>query len=73
MWIYRVMAIFSNSVQAIEFRRVSPNGLIRAVSSQEVTLSPEGYHLIRILIEENHEVLFKVVKDFLVLPKPSLL
>ncbi len=39
MWIYQGMGVLSNLVQAIEFRRISPNGFIKAVSSQEVTLA----------------------------------
>jgi hypothetical protein len=69
MWIYRMTGVLSNLVQAIEFRRISPNGFIRAMSFQKVTFSPEGYHLIRVLSQEKHITLFKVVKDLSVLPK----
>jgi hypothetical protein len=65
--------VFSNSVQAIELCRVSPNGFIRAVNSQEVTLSSKGYHSIRVLVEEKQGAFLKVARDLLVLPKPSLL
>lgn len=73
MWIYRVTRISSNLVQAIEFRKVSPNDLIRAMSLQEVTLFPEVYHSIRVLAQEKHKPPFKVVRDLSVLPKSSLL
>jgi hypothetical protein len=72
-WIYRVMGVFSHLVKAIEFHMISPNNLIRTVSFQEVTLSPEGYHLVRVLSQEKHGALFKVVKDLSVLPKSTLL
>ncbi len=63
--------VLSNLVKAIEFRRISPNGLIRVMSFQELTLSPEGYHLIKILFQEKHGTPFKVVKDLSMLPKFS--
>jgi hypothetical protein len=43
------------------------------VSTQEVTFSPDNYHLTRVLVQEKHEALFKVIRDLLVLPKSSLL
>jgi hypothetical protein len=45
-WIYRIAEVLPNLVKAIEFHRISPNGLIRVVNSQEVTLSLAGYHLV---------------------------
>jgi hypothetical protein len=47
-WIYRVTKVLSHLVKAIEFYMISPSGLIKAVSFQEVTLSVEGYHLVRV-------------------------
>jgi hypothetical protein len=67
-----VAEVLPNLVKAIEFHRVSPNGLIRVVSFQEVTLSPASYHLVRVIIQKKHRALFKVVKDFSVLPKSIL-
>jgi hypothetical protein len=43
------------------------------VSSQEVTLSPENYHLTRVLVQEKYEAPFKAIRDLSVLPKSSLL
>lgn len=67
-----MIRVSSNLVQAVEYCRVSPNDFIRAVNSQEVTLSPEGYHLIRVLVQEKREAPFKVAKDLPAPPKPSL-
>jgi hypothetical protein len=38
-----------------------------------VTLSPKGYHLIRVLSQEKHGATFKVVRDLSVLPKSTFL
>jgi hypothetical protein len=59
-------------VQAIEFQRVTPTGLIRAANSQVITFSPEGYHLIRVLSQERHKAPFRIAREFPSLTKPSL-
>ncbi len=38
-WIYHVTGVTPNMVQAIEFQKVTPTGLIRVVNSQVITLS----------------------------------
>ncbi len=43
------------------------------MNSQKVTFSHQGYHLIRVLIQEKHKAPFKVARDFPVLSKPFLL
>jgi hypothetical protein len=71
-WIYyRVTGVSPNLVQAREYRRVSPNGLIRAENPQEVTLCPESYHLIRVLIQEKHGPLSRWPEIFLPFPNPQ--
>ncbi len=65
--------VHSNLVKSIEFPKISPNGLIKAMNFQEVTLSLEGYHSIKVLSQEKHRAPFKVVKNLSVLPKSSLL
>jgi hypothetical protein len=57
-------------VQAIEFQRVTPTGLIRAANSQVITFSPEGYHPIRVLSQEKHGALFRVAGELPSLTKP---
>ncbi len=71
-WIYRMAEVLPHLVKTIEFRRFSPNGLIKVMNCQEVTLSPASYHSIRVLSQEKHGALFKVVKDFFLLPKSTL-
>jgi hypothetical protein len=68
-WVFRVAKVLPNLVKAIESRRISPNGLIRDVISEHVTLSPVGYHSIRVLFPKKHEVPFRVVRDLSALPK----
>jgi hypothetical protein len=72
-WVYHVTRVTPNTVQAIEFQRVTPTGLIRAANSQVITLSPEGYHPIRVLYQERHGAPYKVAKEFPSLTKLPLL
>ncbi len=67
-WNYQMAEVLPNLVKAIEFHKISPNSLIRVVSSQEVTFSPACHHSIRVLFQEKHEVPFIMVKDFSALP-----
>jgi hypothetical protein len=71
-WIYRVAEVLPNLVKAIEFRKISSKSLIIAMSSQEVTFSPVGYILVRVLFQTKHGAPFKVVKDFSALPKSTI-
>ncbi len=48
-WVYHVTRVTPNTVQAVEFQKVTPIGIIRAANSQVITLSPKGYHPIRVL------------------------
>ncbi len=51
---------------------VIPTGLIRAVNSQVITLSFEGYHPIKVLSQEKHGTPFKVARELPSLTKPPL-
>jgi hypothetical protein len=51
-----------NTVQVVEFQRVNPTGLMRVANSQVITLSPKGYHPIRVLSQKKHETPFRVAK-----------
>ncbi len=72
-WVYHVTGVTSNTLQAVEFQRVTPTGLIRVANSQVITLSLEGYHPIKVLSQERHEAALRVAKEFLSLTKPPLL
>jgi len=61
--------VLPNLVKTIKFRRISPNDLIRAVSSQEVTLSPVGYHLVRFLFQEKQGGPFQSGQKLLYTPQ----
>jgi hypothetical protein len=72
-WVYHVTGITFNTVQAVEFHRVTPTGFIRAANSQVITLSPEGYHPIKVLSQEKHGPSFRVAKELPSFTKPPLL
>jgi hypothetical protein len=72
-WIYHVTGVTPNTVQANEFQRVIPTGFIRAMNSQVITLSPEGYHPIRVLLQERHGAPYIVAKEFPSLTKLPIL
>jgi hypothetical protein len=62
-WIYHVTNVTPNTVQTIEFQKVTPISLIRVANSQVITRSPEGYHPIRVLFQERHEAPYKVARE----------
>jgi hypothetical protein len=72
-WVSHVIGVTPNTVQAVEFQRVTPTGLIRIANSQVITLSPEGYHLIKVLSQKRHGAPLRVAKEFPSLTKPPLL
>jgi hypothetical protein len=49
---------------------VTPTGLIRVANSQVITLSPQGYHPIRVLSQERHRAPLRVAKKFYHSPSP---
>jgi hypothetical protein len=71
--LYHVTGVTPNTVQAIEFQRVTPTGLIRAANSQVITLSLEGYHLIMVLFQERHGAPYKVAWELPTFTKLPLL
>jgi hypothetical protein len=72
-WVYHVTRVTPNMVQAVEFQKVTPIGLIRSANSQMITFSPEGYHPIRVFSQERHEASLRVAKEFPSVNKPPLL
>jgi hypothetical protein len=52
---------------------VTPTGLIKVVNSHVITLSPEGYHPIRVLTQERHKALLRVARELPSFTKPPLL
>ncbi len=73
-WVYHVIGVTPNTVQAVEFQRVTPISLIKvANSSQVITFSPKGYHPIKVLSQERHGAPLRVAKELPSLTKPPLL
>jgi hypothetical protein len=70
-WVYHVTQASPNTVEAIEYQRISRSGLIKGTSHQEVTLSTKGYHPIMVLRQERHGSPFKVARELLVPTKPT--
>jgi len=60
-------------VQVVEFQKVTATGLIKAANSQVITLSPKGYHPIRVLAQKRHEAPLRVARELPSLTKPPLL
>jgi hypothetical protein len=58
-----------NTIQTIEFQKISHNGIIKVTSFQEITLSIEGFHPIRMLMQERHIAPLKVARELLALTK----
>jgi hypothetical protein len=69
-WVYHVTRVTPNMVQAVEFQKVTPTSLIRAANSQVITLSLEGYHLIKVFSQERHEASLRIAKELPSLTKP---
>jgi hypothetical protein len=72
-WVYHVTGVTPNTVQVAEFQRVTPTGLIRAMNSQVITFSLEGYHPIKVLSQERHEAQLRVARELSSFTKPPLL
>jgi hypothetical protein len=71
-WVYHVTEVTPDTMQAVEFQKVTPTSLIKATNSQVITLSPEGYHPFRILSQERHGAPFIVARELPSLTKPPL-
>jgi hypothetical protein len=72
-WEYHVIGVTPNTVQAVEFQKVTPIGFIKVANSQVITFSPEGYHPIRVLSQERHGALLRVARELPSFTKPPLL
>jgi hypothetical protein len=53
-----------------KIREGHPTGLIRATNSQVITLSPKGYHPIRVLSQERYGAPLRVARELPSLTKP---
>jgi hypothetical protein len=71
--VYHVTGVTPNTLQVVEFQRVTLTSLIRVANSHVITISPEGYHPIKVLSQERHGDPLKVAREFPSLTKPPLL
>jgi hypothetical protein len=72
-WVYHVTGVTPNTVQAIEFQKVTPTSLIKTTKSQVINLSLESYHPIRVLSQERHGAPLRIAREFPSFTKPPLL
>jgi hypothetical protein len=64
-WIYYVLEPHRGTTKAIEFKKITPSGLIQATSHTAITLSTKGYRPVKILSQDKHGSTLKVVRDAL--------
>ncbi len=62
-WVYYVMDALPDKVLALEFKRASANGQLRATSYQVHPLPHTNLSLVRVLSQERHDASLKVAGD----------
>jgi hypothetical protein len=62
-WVYYVLESLPNMVIALEFRRISDSGQIRATSHQKPSLLLDNHISVRVLSQEGHGATFRVARD----------
>jgi hypothetical protein len=62
-WIYYVLEPHRGTAKAIEFKKITPSGLIQATTHTTITFSTKGYRLVRILSQDKHGSTLKVARD----------
>jgi hypothetical protein len=67
-WIYYVLEPHRGTAKVIEFKKITPSGLIQATTHTAITLSTKGYRPVRILSQDKHDSTLKVARDT---PTPS--
>jgi hypothetical protein len=50
-------------VKAVEYKRITDNGLIQAAGRQEVTLPTKGFNFIRVFTQMKHGATLKVARE----------
>jgi hypothetical protein len=63
VWIYFVLQPHRDTTEAIEFKKITPSGLIRATSHTAITFITKGYRPVRILSQDKHDSTLKVARD----------
>jgi len=72
-WIYYVFEPHRGTAKAIEFKKITPSGLIQATTHTAITLSTKGYRPVRILSQDKHSSTLKVARDAPTLGKSPLI
>jgi hypothetical protein len=67
-WVYLVLKCTPNKANAIEFKKVTPNGRLQVTTHQPLTISTTNYCPVRVLSQENLGSTFKMARD---LPVPG--
>ncbi len=62
-WVYYVLKSFPNKTLALEFRRISTNGQIRATSHQTHFLLFANHFSVRVLSQEGHGATLRIVRE----------
>jgi hypothetical protein len=62
-WIYYMLEPHRSTAKAIEFKKITPSGLIQATTHTVIMLSTKGYQPVRILSQDQHGSTLKVARD----------
>jgi len=62
-WIYYVLESHRGTAKVIEFKKITPNGIIKATTHAAITLPTKGYRPVRILSQDKHSSTLKVARD----------
>ncbi len=62
-WIYYVLEAHRGIAKVIEFRKITPSGIIKATTNTAITLVTKGYRPVRIFFQEKHRSTLKVARD----------
>jgi len=62
-WIYYVLESHRGTAKVIEFKKITPNGIIKATTHAAITLPTKGYRPVRIFSQDTHGSTLKVAKN----------
>jgi len=62
-WIYYVLKSYRGTAKVIEFKKITPSGIIKAKTHVAITLPTKGYMPVRILSQDKHGSTLKVARD----------
>jgi hypothetical protein len=62
-WIYYVLKVHRGTAKVLEFKKISPSGIIKATTNTAITLATKGYKPVRIFSQEKHGSTLKVARN----------